>query len=1495
MEPQTPSASDDLFFRSLVNSYMGAPRFVARGWLAEEVAALLEEPDCRFVLLTAEPGAGKSTFLAQLAHDHPDWPAYFIRRDQRTPLSDVGAHSFLLRLGYQMAALHPELFRSEQVRLTVEQRVQRLGESGELVGAEIERILASPFYKSALRIRQEVDSAQGKAVGLRVGEYVLDPHLVPVNDLQYMALIDPAQSLLKRDPLRRIVILVDALDEIRYHPAAEESLLTWLTKVGELPPNARFVLTTRPPEGAVTAFVQKQKPALRELAIADTDKRVHRDVKAYVQLLLRDPALQEAMAKSRAAREFDKRLSAKAAGNMGYADAVGRAVDQALRQAQAAESELEQRASRQQLIAVLTEEELPAELGSLFAFFLNQLRVGVVGDDKTWASLYAPLLGVLAVAFEALTIKNLRDLSAVPTGWAEIGAALQQLRQFLEEEGRGRYRFYHASVSEFLTQPSTRDDLETLPLYQDARECHRRIADRFWTAFHPDWTLCTQGYGLRNLARHLYESGDNQRLQQLICREWMYARSAADSALSGFAEDVGLAWRSEAAQVPPNPIHLARLHAARLSVHEHAGAYSDIYLGALAAMGREREAIGLARFRDDRAARFQGLMTVFKRLTGVQEPEGGSAQSRKSRAETIAMLVEALQRVARGIERDESRAVALGELGAELANAGIAPPNDLFGEAEAILGSPEGNQDRMHGYRRLAVCLADIGDARAEKLYRQAIGLAIGMSGNARSSSLQGLAEDLRLPGMEGNARLLVETIRQMESARDRGYLLGWVTNSLMEIGRFDDAEKVARSIDRVSERAETLQQLADGLAALDRARAIRILRDAADCAMTDENSIGRAYNLGLIASSLANLGDPQADKLYAAAEKAANDPRMPQWNRRFALSHLARNLVSGGRLRQAERIAGSIRDPNLRMDMDEGLADRLAGAGRFDEAEQAALSIPHHDARDRSLSQVAGALTRAKMFDRAEQICRSIGDVLDRRSQALGELALALAQDGQLDRAIRTAQSMPPGEGRSDVFASLAAALAPADRARAEELLDLAGESVAGIERGQASWRHDQALSSLSAALAAAGEYRLSEAIARRIQSIGERVSALLLVAKSLREAAQEGANDLFDELGQIVRAPLDERSGQLFHDLSVIRGRDLVGPNVKRIESRRLADLSVGLSQAGECVRAEKLALSIEEPQERAKALIGLAGALAKAGSDALPRIVNKAEKAAQSTRDEKRGTQLLGELEAALAGVDGAAAGAAEERTAVEGDRAAAFAAGGKIVQALMTLAGRPADPSPDKRPLDDLIRKLAKWASQLEGADRDLSLELVLAAVETAGWVRPDWAQISRTLQQTEPCTRLGERRSFMDLTAIAAGALSVLIPYAKKGAEEFARIAGEAAYNKAKKLLEFLEARWGGDKEAAENLERFQQKPERYQPVLEDILNEKLAQDADLAAELKQLLEDLGPDIQVIQKMKTAKHVTGVDADQMSEGKARVQQDIEDAERVTGARIKRIGR
>jgi hypothetical protein len=142
--------------------------------------------------------------------------------------------------------------------------------------------------------------------------------------------------------------------------------------------------------------------------------------------------------------------------------------------------------------------------------------------------------------------------------------------------------------------------------------------------------------------------------------------------------------------------------------------------------------------------------------------------------------------------------------------------------------------------------------------------------------------------------------------------------------------------------------------------------------------------------------------------------------------------------------------------------------------------------------------------------------------------------------------------------------------------------------------------------------------------------------------------------------------------------------------------------------------------------------------------------------------------------------------------------------------------------------------------------------------------------------------------------LAANVVAVLAPYVAVGAQEFARNVGKDAYEKAKTMLATLKAKWSGDREAADALTRFEEKPERYSPVLEDVLREKLAEDKELAAVLSTLLNEMGPSLEVVQRMEEGRRVIGIEAEEMAGGRATVNQDIGTGEDVTGARIRRIG-
>ena len=88
-----------------------------------------------------------------------------------------------------------------------------------------------------------------------------------------------------RSPQNKVVVLVDALDELRYHDT-KDNILHWLTgcPIGDLPENVRFVLTSRPPDQALNLFCDTHKPNLDALVLAlDEGEKTRADVRKHLQ------------------------------------------------------------------------------------------------------------------------------------------------------------------------------------------------------------------------------------------------------------------------------------------------------------------------------------------------------------------------------------------------------------------------------------------------------------------------------------------------------------------------------------------------------------------------------------------------------------------------------------------------------------------------------------------------------------------------------------------------------------------------------------------------------------------------------------------------------------------------------------------------------------------------------------------------------------------------------------------------------------------------------------------------------------------------------------------------------------------------------------------------------------------------------------------------------------------------------------------------------------
>jgi hypothetical protein len=142
--------------------------------------------------------------------------------------------------------------------------------------------------------------------------------------------------------------------------------------------------------------------------------------------------------------------------------------------------------------------------------------------------------------------------------------------------------------------------------------------------------------------------------------------------------------------------------------------------------------------------------------------------------------------------------------------------------------------------------------------------------------------------------------------------------------------------------------------------------------------------------------------------------------------------------------------------------------------------------------------------------------------------------------------------------------------------------------------------------------------------------------------------------------------------------------------------------------------------------------------------------------------------------------------------------------------------------------------------------------------------------------------------------LVATIISIVGPYLAKGAEEFAKSAGSAAFDGAKALVARLTKWWSQEPVAEAAAKSFKSDPERYGKVLAGELAQDLEKNPALADELRQLVKGMGSSVEVIQKIEVADGVTGADIGSLVEGHVRVEQEIKQAKNVTGFKANKVG-
>src|SRR5512146_723317 len=166
-----PTAGDDraeLFDEPLVRLLTGDRRRRDRDWLTDLVHHHLDDEECRIVLLTGAPGAGKSTIMGHLAEQHRDWPRYFIRRAGESD-SDLRSHeggvtTFLTQIGFQLLTLWGEaLFPRQDLQMDGELEVSEVGPEADVAVFRVAEWFTNPFQRRAVRAKLTAGKVLGRA------------------------------------------------------------------------------------------------------------------------------------------------------------------------------------------------------------------------------------------------------------------------------------------------------------------------------------------------------------------------------------------------------------------------------------------------------------------------------------------------------------------------------------------------------------------------------------------------------------------------------------------------------------------------------------------------------------------------------------------------------------------------------------------------------------------------------------------------------------------------------------------------------------------------------------------------------------------------------------------------------------------------------------------------------------------------------------------------------------------------------------------------------------------------------------------------------------------------------------------------------------------------------------------------------------------------------------------------------------------------------------
>jgi energy-coupling factor transporter ATP-binding protein EcfA2 len=460
-----------------------AAAFVGREWLLPQIASWLNTSTGKFLVITGEPGVGKSALCAWLAGAGPQ-------------PDDLGAQRTLSEIRTSLDAAYFCGQRLEGTSTDPRAFTQRLLKTLARNNPAFARAVLTVKPWGPL-VQQDVGNNTGTIIGIQARHIWLT---TSSTEAGFSAAIkEPIELMEIEAPHTRVTFLVDGLDEAM--GSVTPSIVDLLGMMGDLPANVKILVTFKPerrvrlklglPEG--TDEINLSGSTFRT---ANQD-----DVARYLRA--RTGTAQETFSPADAARLVRDATEASG-GNFQYARHVLDEVERGD-------------------IGIDDVGRLPKTLHGLYGSYLDRIlpNASRYGGSTEWLEKYQPLLGLLAVAQGPMPVNAMA--TALGLHPDEVNARIDDIQQIVTVEAGAdtpdnarSVRLFHSSMADFLLTQETPDGSNRY--HADPIRFHRRLITNYTRRYGGDWLSCDL-YGLAHLPEHLRlcvsGSGDNVTAAEL--------------------------------------------------------------------------------------------------------------------------------------------------------------------------------------------------------------------------------------------------------------------------------------------------------------------------------------------------------------------------------------------------------------------------------------------------------------------------------------------------------------------------------------------------------------------------------------------------------------------------------------------------------------------------------------------------------------------------------------------------------------------------------------------------------------------------------------------------------------------------------------------------------------------------------------------------------------------------------------------------------------------